>query len=54
MQNADRSDSLRIDIPKDSILAENRRRQGADYFDGDDPKFSDRRRADKLFDAILK
>ena len=54
IQKTDGSDSLRIDIPKDSVLAENRRQAGADYLDGDDPKFSDRRPADKLLNEILK
>lgn len=54
IQKADGSDSLRVDIPKDSVLAENRRLAGADYLDGDDPKFSDRRPADKLLNEILK
>jgi iron(III) transport system substrate-binding protein len=54
IQKIDGSDSLRIDIPKESVLAENRRLPGADYLDGDDPKFSDRRAADKLLNEILK
>jgi len=54
MQKSDGSDSLRVDIPKDSVLAENRRLAGAEYLDGDDPKFSDRRPADKLLNEILK
>jgi hypothetical protein len=41
IQKADGSDSLRIDIPKDSVLAENRRQPGADYLDGDKQGRSD-------------
>ena len=48
------SDSLRIDLSNDSLLAENRRQPGADYLDGDDPNFSDRRPVDKLLNEILK
>ena len=47
------SNSLRIDIPKDDVPKENLRRDGVDYFDGDDPKFSDRRPADKLLDEVF-
>jgi hypothetical protein len=36
IQKTDGSDSLRIDIPKDSVLAENRRQAAADYLDDDD------------------
>ena len=54
IQKSAGSDSLRIDIPKDSVLAENRRQPGADYLDGDDPKFAGRRPADKLLKQILK
>jgi len=52
-QRRDGADSLRIDIPKHNVLPENRRRDAVDYFDGDDPKFSDRRAADKLLNEIL-
>jgi ABC-type Fe3+ transport system substrate-binding protein len=52
-QKRDGADSLRIDIPKQNVLPENRRREGVDYFDGDDPKFSDRRPADKLLNEIF-
>ena len=52
-QTRDGSDSLRIDIPKQDVLKENRRVDGVEYFDGDDPKFSDRRPADKLLNEIL-
>ncbi len=52
-QTRDRSDSLRIDIPKQNVLQENRRVDAVDYFDGDDPKFSDRRPADKLLNDIF-
>jgi hypothetical protein len=34
-------------------MPENRRRDGVEYFNGDDPKFSDRRPADKLLNEIL-
>lgn len=47
------SDSLRIDIPKDDVPPERKRRAGVDYFDGDDPRFSDRRPADKLLNQLL-
>ena len=47
------SNSLRIDIPKNGVPEENLRRDGVDYFDTDDDRFSDRRPADKLFDEIL-
>jgi iron(III) transport system substrate-binding protein len=52
-QKRDGADSLRIDIPKQNVLPENRRLDGVDYFDGDDAKFSDRRPADKLLNEIL-
>jgi len=52
-QRRNGSDSLRIDIPKQNVLPENRRLDGVDYFDGDDPKFSDRRPADKLLNEIF-
>jgi iron(III) transport system substrate-binding protein len=52
-QRRNGSDSLRIDIPKQNVLAENRRLDGVDYFDGDDPRFSDRRPADKLLNEIF-
>jgi len=52
-QKRDGSDSLRIDISKENVLPENRRRDGIEYFNGDDPKFSDRRPADKLLNEIL-
>ena len=54
IQKGDGSDSLRIDIPKDNVLAGSRRQPGADYLDADDPKFFDRRPADKLLNEILK
>ncbi|HWH76008.1 MAG TPA: hypothetical protein VNT76_01505 [Candidatus Binatus sp.] len=54
MQKSDASDSLRIDISKDSVLDENRRRPGADYFNGGDPTFSNRKPADNLLNEILK
>jgi iron(III) transport system substrate-binding protein len=47
------SNSLRIDIPKDNVPEENVRKDGAEYFDGDDPKYSDRRPADKLLNEVL-
>jgi len=52
-QKRDGSDSFRIDIPKQNVSRENRRIEGADYFEGDDPKFSDRRPADKLLNEIF-
>jgi iron(III) transport system substrate-binding protein len=47
------SNSLRIDIPKDDVPEENARKDGLEYFDGDDDRFSDRRPADKLLNEIL-
>jgi iron(III) transport system substrate-binding protein len=47
------SNSLRIDIPKEEVLEENLRKDGVDYFDGDEDRFSDRRPADKLFNEIF-
>ena len=52
IQKTDGSDSLRIDIPK--RLCSSRKSPTVDYLDGDDPKFSDRRPADKLLNEILK
>jgi iron(III) transport system substrate-binding protein len=52
-QRRNGSDSLRIDIPKQNVLADNRRLDGVDYFDGDDAKYSDRRPADKLLNEIF-
>jgi len=52
-QKRDGSDSIRIDIPKHMVSRENRRIEGADYFEGDDPRFSDRRPADKLLNEIF-
>jgi iron(III) transport system substrate-binding protein len=47
------SNSLRIDIPKDGLPEEIRRRDGVDYFDADDDANADRQPADKLFDEIF-
>jgi iron(III) transport system substrate-binding protein len=47
------SNSLRIDIPKDDVPRENLRKDGLDYFDGDDPRYSDRRPADQLLNEIF-
>ena len=47
------SNSLRIDIPKNDVPEENLRKEGVDYFDGDDDRFSDRRPVDKLLNEIL-
>jgi hypothetical protein len=47
------SDSLKIDIPKNDVPEENLRRDGVEYFDGDDERFSDRRPADKLLNEIF-
>lgn len=52
-QKRDGTDSLRTDIHKGNVLPENRRLDGVNYFDGDDPKYSDRRPADKLLNEIL-
>ena len=54
IQKSDGSDPLRIDISKDPVLAENCWQQGVDYLVADDPKFFDRRPADKLLNEILK
>ena len=47
------SNSLRIDIPKNDVPEENQRKDGVEYFDGDDERFSDRRPADKLLNEIF-
>jgi hypothetical protein len=47
------SNSLRIDIPKNDVPEENLRRDGVEYFNGDDDRFSDRRPADKLLNEIF-
>jgi ABC-type Fe3+ transport system substrate-binding protein len=47
------SNSLRSDVPKDDVREENARKDGVEYFDGDDDRFSDRRPADKLLNEIL-
>jgi hypothetical protein len=47
------SNSLRIDIPKNDAPEENPRRDGVEYFDGDDKRFSDRRPADKPLSEIF-
>jgi len=47
------SNSLRVDIPKNDVPEESQRKDGVDYFDADDDKFSDRRPADKLFNEIF-
>jgi iron(III) transport system substrate-binding protein len=52
-QKRDGSDSFRIDIPKQNVSRENRRIEGTAYFEGDDPRFSDRRPADKLLNEIF-
>ncbi|HEY3166876.1 MAG TPA: hypothetical protein VGK57_06585 [Candidatus Binatia bacterium] len=52
-QKRDGSDSFRIDIPKHNVSPENRRIESMDYFEGDDPRFSDRRPADKLLNEIF-
>lgn len=49
-----RPNSLRVDIAKDDVPPERHRVEGVPYFDGDDPRFSDRRPADKLLNEILK
>jgi len=48
-----RPNSLRIDIPKDDVPPEHQRAEGKFYFDGDDPRYSDRRPVDKLLNEIL-
>jgi hypothetical protein len=45
--------SLRIDIPKNDVPEENQGKDGVEYFDGDDERFSDRRPADKLLNGIF-
>jgi iron(III) transport system substrate-binding protein len=47
------SNSLRIDIPKNSLPEEIQRKDGVDYFDADDDNNADRRPADKLFNEIF-
>jgi hypothetical protein len=47
------SNSLRIDIPKNDVPEENLRRDGVEYFDGDDERFSDRGPEDKLLSEIF-
>ncbi len=47
------SNSLRIDIAKNDVPEENKRKEGVDYFDADDSRFSDRRPADRLFNEIF-
>jgi hypothetical protein len=44
---------LRIDIPKNNVAEENLQKEGVEYFDGDDERFSDRRPADKLLNEIF-
>ena len=52
-QARDGSDSRRIDIPKQNVMQQNRRLDGVEYFDADDPKFADRGPADKLLNEIF-
>ncbi|MGH7816816.1 MAG: ABC transporter substrate-binding protein, partial [Candidatus Binatia bacterium] len=47
------SNSLRIDVPKNDLPEEIQRRDGIDYFDADDERFSDRRPADRLFNEVF-
>jgi ABC-type Fe3+ transport system substrate-binding protein len=47
------SNSLRVDIPKAGLPEDSLRKEGVDYFDGDDERTSDRRPADKLFNEIF-
>jgi ABC-type Fe3+ transport system substrate-binding protein len=47
------SNSLRVDIDKSDVPEANLRKEGVDYFDADDERFSDRRPADKLFNEVL-
>jgi len=47
------SNSLRTDIPKNSLPEEIQRKDGVDYFDADDDSNADRRPADKLFNEIF-
>src|SRR5438094_9809471 len=46
------SNLLRLDIPKNDVPEENLRTDGVEYFDGDDDRSSDRRRADKLLNEL--
>ena len=48
-----RPNSYRIDIPKDVLSKDRLRLDGFDYFVSDDPKVSDRRPADKLYNEIF-
>ena len=47
------SNSLRIDVPKNDLPEEIQRKEGTDYFDADDERFSDRRPADRLFNEVF-
>jgi ABC-type Fe3+ transport system substrate-binding protein len=47
------SNSLRTDVPKNDLPEEIQRKDGVDYFDADDDRFSDRRPADRLFNEIF-
>lgn len=49
-----RPNSYRIDIPKDVISKDRLRLDGVNYFVSDDPKVSDRRPADKLYNKIFR
>ena len=49
----DPRDSRRIDVPKDHIPPNERRKDGMKYFDVDDPDSKDIRPAMKLLDEIV-
>jgi iron(III) transport system substrate-binding protein len=50
---SDPRDSRRIDVPKDHIPPEERRKDGMKYFDSDDPEMKDIRPITKLLEEIL-
>jgi hypothetical protein len=52
-QPGDPRDSRRVDVPKEHIPPEERRKDGMRYFDIDDPDTKDIRPIAKLLDEIL-
>jgi iron(III) transport system substrate-binding protein len=52
-QPGDPQDSRRVDVPKDHIPPEERRKDGMKYFDIDDPETKDIRPITKLLDELL-
>ena len=49
----DPKDSRRVDVPKDDIPLQDRRKDGMKYFDLDDPDTKDIRPVMKLLDEVL-